>query len=67
VPGSPALVRWLLEARLLDGLNVIIFPIALGSGGRLFGGLSTTLRLTVAHSVTFPTGVLGVTYRPAPS
>jgi dihydrofolate reductase len=65
VPGSPALVRWLLGEGLLDELALYIFPIALGSGTRLFDGLSTTVRLTAVDSVTFSTGVLGVTYRTA--
>src|SRR5258708_26947900 len=36
VPGSGALVRWLLASHLVDQLHLIIYPILLGPGTRLF-------------------------------
>ena len=62
--GSAALVRSLLRDGLLDELGLMIFPVVLGSGKRLFedGGDRKTLELV--DSKTFGTGVLYLTYRP---
>jgi dihydrofolate reductase len=62
--GSAALVRSLLRGGLLDELGLMIFPVILGSGKRLFedGGDRKTLELV--DSKTFGTGVLYLTYRP---
>ena len=65
VPGSPALVQSLLRAGLLDELSLMIQPIVLGAGQRLFGELPDRLRLRLVESTTFRTGVLSVTYQPA--
>ena len=62
--GSATLVRWLLANGLLDELNLLIHPIAVGRGRRLFEDTPThPLRLT--HQKTFETGVLHVKYAPA--
>ncbi|MGW7533497.1 dihydrofolate reductase family protein [Amycolatopsis sp. NPDC054798] len=66
VPGSPRLVRSLLQVGLLDELNLLIHPIVLGSGARLFEEPSARADLALAASRTFENGVLSVTYRPAP-
>lgn len=61
--GSATLVRSLLADGLLDELNLLVHPIAVGRGQRLFEDTPTyPLRLT--HSETFPTGVLHLTYTP---
>ena len=62
--GSGTLVRSLLQDDLLDELRLIIHPIVLGSGKRLFedGGDHKTLELV--DSKTFGTGVLYLTYQP---
>jgi dihydrofolate reductase len=63
IRGSPSLVRWLLRDKLLDELNLLVFPIVLGTGTRLFGdGDQIALRLT--DTKTFSTGVLKLTYQP---
>ncbi|WP_116201438.1 dihydrofolate reductase family protein [Amycolatopsis circi] len=64
LPGSPRLVRSLLLAGLLDELNLLIHPIVLGSGTRLFENPSDRVDLVLAASRAFGNGVLSVTYRP---
>ncbi|MYW94761.1 dihydrofolate reductase family protein [Amycolatopsis rubida] len=64
IPGSPRLVRSLLPAGLLDELNLLIHPIVLGSGARLFSEVSSRADLELIASRTFGNGVLSVTYRP---
>jgi dihydrofolate reductase len=63
--GSAALVRSLLEAGLLDELRLMVHPLVLGGGKRLFedGGEQETLKL--ASSETFATGVVSLAYRPS--
>ena len=62
--GSATLVRWLLANDLLDELNLLVHPIAVGKGQRLFEDTpSQPLRLV--SSATFSTGVLHVVYAPA--
>jgi len=65
--GSPTLVRSLLRDGLLDELRLLVHPIVVGSGKRLFddGGGKTPLKLV--DSKTFRTGVLYLTYEPARS
>src|SRR5215217_2640497 len=64
ISGSGALVRSLLHYSLLDEMQLMIHPILVGSGKRLFeeGGEQTKLELV--DSRTFSTGVLYLTYRP---
>ncbi len=65
VLGSGALVRSLLAEDLLDELRLMVHPVVVGSGKRLFeeGGDQKALKLV--GSKTFTTGVLYLTYRPA--
>jgi dihydrofolate reductase len=62
--GSATLVRWLLGEGLLDELSLLVFPIVLGSGKRLFADGGTPVPLTLLDSKTFSTGVLALTYAP---
>ncbi len=62
--GSAVTVRWLLVHGLLDELRLLVHPIAVGKGQRLFEDTPThELRLT--DSSTLSTGVLNLTYVPA--
>ena len=63
--GSAILVRSLLEAGLLDELRLMVHPVVLGGGKRLFedGGGQEILEL--ASSETFDTGVVSLAYRPS--
>jgi dihydrofolate reductase len=64
ITGSGTLVRSLLREGLLDELHLLMHPIVVGSGKRLFDdGPQVPLRL--ADSQTFSTGVLHLTYEPA--
>ncbi len=64
--GSATLVRWLLANGLLDELNIMVHPIAVGHGQRLFEGTPTYPLQLVKHE-TFETGVLNLSYAPAAS
>jgi dihydrofolate reductase len=66
VLGSGELVRTLMRRRLVDRYVLMIHPLVLGSGRRLFpdGGAFAALRLT--DSVTTTTGVVIATYEPLP-
>ena len=65
--GSGALVRSLLRDGLLDELGLMVHPIVLGSGKRLFEDGSDRKPLELVDSRTFGTGVLYLTYQPAQS
>ncbi|MBA2337868.1 MAG: dihydrofolate reductase [Acidimicrobiia bacterium] len=64
--GSATTVRWLLANGLLDELRLLVHPIAVGHGQRLFED-DTTHRLQLVNHEVFETGVLNLTYRPAPA
>jgi dihydrofolate reductase len=61
--GSGALVRSLLREGLLDELRLMVHPVVLGSGKRLFGGERRTLELVDATA--FGSGVVSLVYRPS--
>src|SRR4051794_1052643 len=65
ISGSGTLVRALLSDGLVDELHLLVYPLVLGSGARLFpdGAPRTSLRLA-AHEA-FENGVLHLTYAPA--
>ncbi len=65
--GSATLVRWLLDEGLLDELNLLIMPVVAGTGAHLFPTGSPSRPLTLAHSATFGSGVLHLTYAPGAS
>jgi dihydrofolate reductase len=62
--GSATLVRWLLANGLLDELHLLLHPIAVGHGRRLFEDTPTHPLQLVSHE-TFKTGVLNLAYAPA--
>jgi dihydrofolate reductase len=66
VPGSLKLVQALFESDLVDELNLMVFPVVLGTGRRLFGETSekSVWRLTEAKPVG-PDGVLVQVYERA--
>jgi dihydrofolate reductase len=65
IPGSPRLVRSLLCDGLLDELSLMIHPIVLGTGARLFDGSPDRMELKLKDSRTLGTGVVSVTYERA--
>jgi dihydrofolate reductase len=63
VDGSSVLVHTLAEANLVDEYSLLVFPIVLGSGKRVFpDGLYSGLKLVETKS--FPTGVILLRYQP---
>ena len=65
VHGSVQLVQWLIENDLVDELRLMVFPVVLGSGKRLFGDTSDKKALRLADSKTVGDGVAILVYEPA--
>lgn len=65
--GSVSVVRQLLAAGLVDELHLLVHPIALRKGMRLFDDADTPIPLSLLSSETFSTGVLNLVYGPAKS
>ena len=64
VHGSAQLVQTLLEHDLVDELRLMVFPVVLGTGKRLFGDTSDKKRLRLANSKTVGDGVAILVYQP---
>jgi dihydrofolate reductase len=62
VHGSAQLVQGLIEGDLVDELRLMVFPVVLGSGKRLFGETSDTRRLRLVDTKSVGDGVLILTY-----
>ncbi|WP_455286803.1 dihydrofolate reductase family protein [Cupriavidus necator] len=60
--GSGDMVRQLLVAGLVDELRLLIYPVILGRGKRLFGDNALASAFTLAHSTSTPGGVLITRY-----
>jgi len=60
--GSGTLVSWLLKQGLLDELSLLVFPIAMGSGRRLFADEDDRVALELLEERRLDTGVLWVRY-----
>ena len=60
--GSSDMVRQLLAAGLVDELQLLIYPVMLGRGKRLFGDSALASAFTLAHSSSTPDGVLITRY-----
>jgi len=65
VGASGTLVRFLLEEGLLDELGLLVHPVVLGAGKRLFGDGRGPVSLELAESTAFTTGVVSQRYTPA--
>jgi dihydrofolate reductase len=63
VAGSRTLVHSLMEHDLVDELRLLIFPVVLGSGARLFPETPDKTTLELVDGRTFPSGVTANTYR----
>jgi dihydrofolate reductase len=64
--GSSALVSWLLRHGLLDQLDLLVFPVVIGAGKRLFSEPDGQVPLTLTGSESFSTGVVHLSYAPPP-
>ena len=65
VHGSGALVRWLLANDLVDEMILLVFPVVVGQGTRLFPATGPDLALDLVESRAFPKGISLQVYRPA--
>ncbi len=65
IHGSPQLVQALLEHDLVDELHLMVFPVVLGTGKRLFGDTRDKKRLRLTASMTVGDGVAVLIYQPA--
>jgi len=65
VAGSAQLVQALIEHGLVDELRLMVFPVVLGSGRRLFGETSDKQSLKLTDSKFVGDGVAILTYQPA--
>ncbi len=65
VHGSGVLIRWLLENDLVDEMNLLIVPVVVGQGTRLFPDSGPDTALDLVDSRAFPKGVTVQVYRPA--
>ncbi len=65
VHGSGNLLRTLMGAGLIDRHRMLVFPVALGTGARLFAHRDTASSYELESSETTDAGVLLLTYRPA--
>ena len=66
VHGSARLVQTLLENDLVDELRLMVFPVVLGTGKRLFGEMSNLKALRLVDSKVVGEGVTILRYEPAP-
>ena len=65
VNGSASLLRSLLGAGLVDELRLLLHPVVLGSGERLFADAQDRVALKLADCHTYDNGVVSLTYRPS--
>jgi dihydrofolate reductase len=64
VHGSGTLVRWLLENELVDELNLLVCPVVVGQGARLFPESGPDSALELIDSRAYPKGITLQVYRP---
>src|SRR5581483_9349528 len=63
--GSIQLVQTLHNLRLIDEYRLMVFPLILGNGKRLFSEASEVQTLQLVENKLLPSGVVALTYRPA--
>jgi dihydrofolate reductase len=64
VAGSARLVQTLIEHDLVDELRLMVFPVLLGEGKRLFGEVTEKKPLRLVGSQTLGDGIALLTYEP---
>jgi dihydrofolate reductase len=63
--GSGSLVAQLAPARLIDGYQLVVVPVALGGGRTLFAGIKEPLGLKLTDTRSFDNGNVVLSYQPA--
>ena len=64
VHGSGTLIRWLLDNQLVDEITLLIYPVVVGQGTRLFPDTGPDTALELVESRATPSGVTIQVYRP---
>lgn len=64
VHGSGTLIRWLIANNLVDEINLLIAPVIVGQGMRLFPDSGPDMALDLVESRAFPKGITLQVYRP---
>jgi dihydrofolate reductase len=64
VHGSGKLIRWLLANQLVDELTLVVCPVVVGQGARLFPDTGPDIALELLASRSTPKGVTIQVYRP---
>lgn len=65
VSGSVSVTRWLIQHGLLDELRLLVYPLTLGTGLKLFDESVPPFNLTLVEAHPFSTGVVSMVYRRA--
>jgi dihydrofolate reductase len=65
VHGSAQLVQTLLEHDLVDEMRLMVYPVVLGTGKRLFGETSDKKPMRLVDSKTLGDGITLLTFQPA--
>ncbi len=65
VHGSGNLVRWLLDNQLVDEITLLVYPLIVGQGTRLFPDTGSDAALDLMESRSTPNGITIQVYRPA--
>lgn len=63
--GSVAFARWLIENNLADEIALLVCPVVVGQGTRLFPDTGQDIALDLVDSRAFPKGITLQVYRPA--
>jgi dihydrofolate reductase len=64
VAGSATLVNTLMEHDLVDEYHLLVYPVVLGSGKRLFKDIAKPVNLKLLEAKSFTTGVVLLSYAP---
>jgi dihydrofolate reductase len=64
VHGSGNLIRWLLDSKLVDEITLLVYPLVIGQGTRLFPDTGPDTALELVDSRAFPSGITLRVYRP---
>ena len=64
VHGSASLVRWLLDKQLIDEIILLVCPVIVGQGMRLFPDAGPDVALELVESRAYPKGITSQVYRP---
>ena len=65
VHGSPQLARTLIEHDLVDALHLMVYPVIVGAGKRLFTETTAKKNLRLVETKTFNDGITVLIYQPA--